>query len=226
MFDCSAVEEILQYKFKNKNLLKTALTHPSKSEINYEILEFRGDAVLNLVITDAVTDYFSKSFKEGKLAKLKSYLVSSEVLTKISKSLGLPQYIIMSCGEDSSGGRQKDNIAENVMEAILAAIYLDSNLGVVRKFIHSLWQPFIKNSVNMSDKFDPKSKLQEILFNKFKIYPEYSLIEMQQLQSHHSFKVEVVCGTKVSVGTGKSKKDAEKNAATAMLKILKKDLIA
>jgi len=221
------LEKILDYKFKNKILLKEALTHPSfqkkslkDKKANNQRLEFLGDSVLNLVVTEYLYRKLP-SFSEGKLTKIKSVIVSKDILAKWANQLSLGKYIILGKGEDSTGGRKKLSILADCFEALLGAIYLDTGLQKTKKII-SL---FIKKETELIIKGkhgeDYKTLLQEISQKKMKCLPEYCLIKEKGPDHKKIFSIEVrlkkiVYGT----GTGENKKEAEQEAAQDALKKL------
>lgn len=174
--------QILGYKFNNPQLLEEALTHPSicvnrnyKAIRNsYERLEFLGDAVLGLVISDLLMAKYEYE-DEGKLAKRRSGLVSGEILAKIATKLNLGDEIEMTNSERKLDGQTNSNNLENALEAVIGAIYLDSGLEEAKKVIWRIWQPYIEEMIEVP--IDPKSQLQEILQKRGKPLPIYELIE-------------------------------------------------
>ena len=218
-----SLEKILNYSFKNKLLLKEALTHPSmsfnqKEIFNNERLEFLGDNVLSLV----VGEYLFKKFpndEEGKLSHKKHYLVSKDVLSSIGKKIDLGKHLILTHGEESTGGRENINNLENAMEAVIGAIFLDSNIDVVKKIILKLWE----NVFNSDIEKDPKSALQELTQKIFKCLPEYKLIKTEIVNKLDIFTVELkIKGyNETIVLTGTNIKNIEKELAKTMLLKLK-----
>ena len=217
------LESIINYTFKNKMLLKEALTHPSMSfknnHFNYERLEFFGDSILSMIIIEYLYNKY-KDEKEGQLSKRKAYLVSKETLYNIAISLNIGKFIIMTKGEENCGGRANINNLENVMEAIIAAIYLDClDIDIVRNFILKIWVPIdIKEKIPHND---PKSKLQEWTQKYYKTLPEYSIIKKEVVDGIECFYV------KLSIPNGMNLKDSgtnikriEENLAKNMLNML------
>ncbi|MCP5369277.1 MAG: ribonuclease III [Rickettsiaceae bacterium] len=160
------LEKKIGYKFKNIELAREALSHPSLKQIDpdirdYEKLEILGDALIGFVITEML--YFrDQRFNEGQIAKLKSYIVSKETISRVAKKLELSNHMIMAKGEEKTGGRNSDNNLENTTEALMAAIYLDSNIETVKKIILSLWQEYI-DIIDITS-LDTKSYLQELVY--------------------------------------------------------------
>ncbi len=223
------INQVLDYNFSNPYLLKEALTHPSISVIrdkynaniiNYERLEFLGDSVLNLVIAELLMKQFPEE-DEGKLAKRRSSLVAGEFLASLSHEVGLGLLMEMTNAEAKLGGRENDHNLENVLEAVIGAIYLDSSLDAVKSVIHRLWQPFIDSMIEVPT--DPKSKLQEILQKDGHPLPKYELIESAGPGHMLTFKMKLkIPGFQEVIGEGKSKQQAEKQAAILLLAQIEK----
>jgi len=214
-------EKLINVKFKSKILLKQALTHKSYAietgGKNYnERLEFLGDSVLALV----VANYLYKSFpneNEGYLSKIKSQWVSRQALVAFAKTLSLGKYILMSSGEESTGGRERESILANAFEAVIGAVFLDAGFSPAQKFV-------IRFIAKQEHKFeaDHKSRLQEIIQKQYKTTPEYRLLEESGPDHSKIFKMEVKIKRKLlGRGEGRSKKEAEQKAAEAALKKLK-----
>lgn len=228
------LEETLEYSFINKRLLMEALSHPSlkqhisknktpeaTEEKNYERLELLGDALLGFIITEFLFKHFAHH-NEGALAKIKSYLVCKEMLCTVAAKIKLADYIIMTQGEEASGGRQNTNNIENTMEALIAAIYLDSDIEIVRNVIKRLWAEFLLWA-NLKDlpENDPKTALQEWSQSKQNVKPMYKVIDKKGTAHFPDFTVEVeVLGLK-AIGSGHSVKTAEKDAAKHLLEKIK-----
>ena len=220
------LEERIGYNFHNKTLLIEALSHPSlrqhdtKNIIHksYERLEFLGDTIINFIITEMLFNNFIK-YDEGKLAKIRAYLVCKELLCKVAATINLSEYIIMAHGEEALGGRNNLSNIENTMEALIAAIYLDSNINKVKEIIHTLWQDFIYIT-DLTD-YDPKSTLQELAQKHSHSHPVYKVLHRDGLAHLSTFTVSVTVATQQEIGTGKSIKEAEKDAARKLLNILK-----
>lgn len=211
----SELESKLDYRFKNHELLQEALSHPSLKQHdpntkNYEKLELLGDSILGFIVTEMIFNQSSK-FSEGYIAKVKSYIVSKNIVSEIAASINLADYIIMTPGEEKSGGRENINNLENVMEALVAAIYLDSNIQSAKIVVEKFWSGYL-NKINLID-IDPKSYLQELLHEKFGLTPKYEVIERKGNAHCPIFKVKVLAGSYSAVAFGKSIKEAEKKAA-------------
>ena len=213
------LEKDLNYKFKNLSLLEEALSHPSLKQIdntkpNYERFELLGDSILGFLVTEMIFNRFD-NYTEGNIAKIKAYVVSRDTLVKIANTLNLAEHIIMTVGEEHSGGRTNSNNIENTMEALIAAIYLDSNIERTREIVNILWADHIEN-INFSAA-DPKTYLQELLQHKIQKMPIYEVIKQMGPMHAPTFTVQVQAGDLLQTGEGHSIKEAEKNAARKML---------
>jgi len=216
------LEEALNYKFNDISLLKEALSHPSLKQTdstkpNYERFELLGDSILGFLVTEMIFNRFN-NYTEGTIAKIKAYVVSRDTIVKIADTLNLAEHIIMTAGEEHSGGRSNRNNIENTMEALLAAIYLDSNIEKTRAIVNTFWAEHIEN-IDFSAA-DPKTYLQEWLQQHKHPMPTYEIIKQDGPVHAPTFTVHVHAGDDTQMGTGKSIKDAEKDAARKMLKKL------
>ena len=210
----------LDYEFKNKALLDLAFTHSSHSKINNERLEFLGDSVLNLVITKYLFENYPE-LDEGKMSRVRSNLVNQETLSSLSKNLELQKNIKLSAGEEKTNGREKKSILSNTFEALIGAIYLDSNLDVVLDYIKKVYGELLTNVNLIRNNKDPKSILQEYCQGKFLPLPNYNTTEVKD--KINTF--ETVCsinGIKnYGYGKGTTKKNSHQSAAEMMLEQLK-----
>ena len=211
---------INDYEFKNKALLDLAFTHSSFSKINNERLEFLGDSVLNLVITKYLFENYPE-LDEGKMSRVRSNLVNQETLSSLSKNLELQKNIKLSAGEEKTNGREKKSILSNTFEALIGAIYLDSNLDVVFDYIKKVYGELLTNVNLIKNNKDPKSVLQEYCQGKFLPLPNYNTTEVKD--KINAF--ETVCsinGIKnYGYGKGTTKKNSHQSAAEMMLEQLK-----
>lgn len=218
----ASLEEVFGYNFKNRNLLTEALSHPSlKSRASsklqdYERLEFLGDAVLNLVISEYLFSRFP-DYDEGRLAKARSHLVCKNTICQIGNKVEMSNFIIMSSGEEQSGGRENPNNIENAIEAILGAIYIDGGISKCRDVIINLWGEFLSKETSF-DEIDPKTSLQEWAQGKGMQSPSYNVTARSGKDHSPIFEVMVTIGDiYMEYGSGKSIKYAEKNAAMKLL---------
>jgi ribonuclease-3 len=218
------LESLLSHTFTNKDLLAEALRHPSLRQQDhkmqdYERLEFLGESILNFIITEEIFSRF-KNYDEGKLAKMRAYLVCKDTICEVAEHLHLEDAIVMTKGEELSGGRNNPNNVENAMEAIIAAMYLDQGIEAAKKAVLSLWKEWLKLAPNIDS--DPKSTLQELSQSMDMSIPHYEIVSRTGQPHAPTFEVMVKVGDlKGEVASGKSIKAAEKIAATKLLTRLK-----
>jgi len=214
-----SLEDRIDYKFRNSLLLAEALTHPSlayetqKPHFDNQRLEFLGDAVLQLVLTDELYHLFPK-FAEGRLTKLRSRLVSRDALQEYARSFKLGKYLMIGKGEESSGGRERPSILADAFESLIGAIYLDGGLQPAKDFILRSCREMVKEVAAEPTEKNPKGELQEILQALSNESPGYRIVS-QEGPDHCKDFVAVVewGGQMLGSGTGKSKKEAESNSA-------------
>ncbi len=218
-----SLQKKIKVKFSNKSLLNRSLVHRSYvNESGYsnkdnERLEFLGDSVLALVVNEYLFKRF-ENYKEGDLAKIKSAVVSESTLAKVASELNLGSYILMGKGEECTGGRFRESILANTMEALIGAMYLDAGLKVTRKCILSLLKKDIERIDQLSYLRDPKTTLQELVQKKYKAQPVYEIVEERGPDHQKEFTVRLVInGNEVSRGKGNSKRKAEVEAARLVL---------
>jgi ribonuclease-3 len=221
------LEGLVSYTFKNITLLHTALTHRSfvneNQDLNYrdnERLEFLGDAVLELCISDVLMKQFPE-YNEGGLSKVRASVVNEQPLAKLAEEFRIGNFILLGRGEESSGGRHKDSILSNAFEAVIAAIYLDGGFEEALSFIARAFQPLIKEWTEDPFHHDYKTSLQELSQSKYKIIPKYRLIHEYGPDHSKIFEIRLTIPDIITAqGTGRSKKEAEQNAAHNALKEL------
>ena len=212
------LEKIVKYNFKESTLLKKALTHKSfDNNINNEKLEFLGDRVLGLIISEKLLEKYPDE-KEGIIDKKFANLVNKKTCLLIAKKINLKKFILLGSSHKKLQ-RTADKISSDCLEAIVGAIYLDGGLKSVEKFILIFWEEFLlKSSITL---IDSKTKLQEFSLKKFKELPKYIFFKKTGPQHRPLFKTEVqIPNSKKIVGIGSSKKNAQQNAAAKLLKIL------
>ena len=216
--DYQILEKKLNVKFKNKNLLIKSLTHKSfNPNENNEKIEFLGDRVLGLIIAQKLLKIYPKE-KEGILDKKFASLVNKKTCLEIAKSIELEKYI-KTFNPKNKIIKIEDKIISDSCEALIGAVYLDKGFNVVEKVILKLWKAHIEKSV--ITQIDAKTKLQELALKKFKQLPTYKVISNTGPRHKPIFKVAVkLPNTKYFTSSGKSKKDAEQNAAKECLKNL------
>ncbi len=218
--DFSKFEKKAGVIFKNKNLLKQAFTHrsyinenrDSKLEHN-ERLEFLGDAVLELVITNFLYSKF-KNMSEGEMTSLRSALVNADTCATVAQTLGANDFLLLSKGETKDTGRARQYILANTLEAIIGAIYLDQDYDVVKDFILSHIAPLTENILKDGTLIDAKSRFQEKAQEYKGPTPVYKTLDESGPDHDKHFTVGVYIGEELyGKGEGKSKQDAEQEAA-------------
>ncbi len=212
------LEKIIKYNFKKPVLLEKALTHKSfDNSINNEKLEFLGDRVLGLIISEKLLEKFPEE-KEGIIDKKFANLVNKKTCLLIAKKINLKKFIQLGSSHKKLE-RSADKIISDCLEAIVGAIYLDGGLKSVEKFILIFWNEFLlKSTITL---IDSKTKLQEFSLKKFKELPKYVFFKKTGPQHRPLFKTEVqIPNSKKIIGVGSSKKNAQQNAAAKLLKIL------
>lgn len=216
----SEIENKIGYCFKNLVLLKQSLSHKSyvnenrlDSLAHYERLEFLGDAVLELGVSDLLMHNFPDS-REGDMSKLRASIVNELALSDVARKIELGKHIFLGKGEEQCEGREKNSLLADALEAILGAVYLDSDFKTIFKIIKRLFMPVITLATKEDINKDYKTKLQEEVQNIYKISPQYRLVKEDGPDHDKTFEVHLyVSGKKIGEGTGKSKKQAEQNAA-------------
>ena len=212
------LEKILKYNFKKSYLLEKALTHKSfNNNINNEKLEFLGDRVLGLVISEKLLEKYPEE-KEGIIDKKYANLVNKKTCLLIAKKINLKKFILLGDSHKKLE-RSADKISSDCLEAIVGAIYLDGGLKSIEKFILNFWKEYLlKSAVTL---IDSKTKLQEFSLKKFKELPKYIFFKKTGPQHRPLFKTEVqIPNSKKIIGEGSSKKNAQQNAAAKLIKIL------
>lgn len=220
MESMKTIEKNIHYTFKNQGLLKEALTHSSFSNErkenvvhNNERLEFLGDAVLSIVISD----YLFKNhvnLPEGELTKIRSKIVCESTLGECSKRIELGQFMFFGKGEEMTGGRKRTSILADAFEALIAAIYLDGGLDAARSFIMAYMKDYIQNAINGKVFLDYKTHLQEIVQIRKDNRIKYEIIGEEGPDHSKLFYTQVKLNDIViGYGKGRSKKEAEQEAA-------------
>lgn len=216
----SGLEKATGYVFKNKDLLKEAFTHrsylnenPGWKLPNNERLEFLGDAVLELAVTEELYLRFPES-QEGEMTGFRAALVNYQMLAGVAKILGLDKYILLSKGEAKDIGKARDVILANAIEALIGAVYLDSNYKSVKKFVNQSVMSHIDEVIKEGLYKDAKSLLQEKVQEEHKVTPVYKVLSEKGPDHDKIFEVGVYVGGKIlAKGTGHSKQEAEVAAA-------------
>lgn len=217
------LKEKIGYTFKDKRLLEQALTHKSfvKNKLkSNERLEFLGDAVLELVVTEYLLNMY-KNMDEGQLSKIRAACVNSKTLADISRKFSIYKYLNVGKSERKEGIMFNDSILEDAFESMVGAIYIDGGMDEARKFILSSLEQVANMVVNNEIIVDYKTYLQEMTQKYFACLPEYKIIKEEGKEHAKVFYCEVFINSKsYGIGSGKSKKESEKHAAKQAVKII------
>jgi ribonuclease-3 len=219
------LQERIGYTFGDRRILLQALTHTSYGHEflqtqpialrDNERLEFLGDAVLDVVVSDILLESFPNAH-EGQLSKMRAAVVNEKTLAQVTYSIRLQECVRLGKGEDLTGGREKPSILSSTFEALIAAIYLDGGFNAVYPVVRHLFAPLFAQETHHF--CDHKSQLQEVVQARFKVTPTYSLKSTNGPDHAKIFEVEVrMKGDILARATGSSKKDAEQNAAAVAL---------
>jgi ribonuclease-3 len=215
--DPKELDRALGVRFRNRALCELALTHRSYAfeqglDVNNERLEFLGDAVLGMVVTDLAFREFPE-MSEGELAKLRAAIVNMGALAEVARDLGLGRFVLLGKGEETSGGRDKASILADALEALLGAIYLDRGLETARRLIERLFRPRMIAYVRGEGERDYKTILQELASAELRTLPEYRISERGPDHEKEFTATVYLGGTAWGTGVGRSKKEAEQQAA-------------
>ena len=222
------LENKIGIEFENKNLLKEALTHRSylnenpRSPIPHnERLEYLGDAVLELVVTEYLFEKYP-NYEEGEMTSLRAALVNYQMLGKVAREISLEDFILLSRGEAKDVGKARDVILANALEALIGAVYLDRGYEVVKNLIVKIVLTHLEEVLEKELHRDPKSLLQEIVQERSRVTPTYKVLSEKGPDHQKEFLVGVFFGDKaIAEGNGSSKQEAETRAAEAALNNLK-----
>lgn len=219
----TSLEQRIGYAFRNESLLTEALTHPSlghetqRRHFDNQRLEFLGDAVLQLVITEQLFRQFARE-AEGQLTKLRSRLVSRDALKRHAQALDLGRFLMLGRGEEASGGRQRSSTLADAFEALIGAIYLDSDLETARQFILRAAAGDLEQIRRQPTDVNPKGQLQELLQAISPSSPVYEVVSQSGPEHAKHFVVRALWeGISLGEGSGRSKKEAETAAAAAAM---------
>ncbi|MFW6280979.1 MAG: ribonuclease III [Halanaerobium sp.] len=222
-------EKAIDVEFENKKLLERALTHKSFPNENKtlalkdnERLEFLGDSVLSLSVSTYIFKKFA-DFPEGELAKMRAVVVSAPILAEAAKKINLGDYLFLGKGEEMTGGRERDSILADAMEAIFGALYLDQGFIAAGEFVLKLLKEDIINVAEGNHIQDYKTMLQEVIQQDGNLRPEYEVIDEEGPDHNKTFIVAVkIEDNSLGSGQGSSKKEAEQEAAKFALHKLNK----
>jgi ribonuclease-3 len=218
------LQKRLGVSFNNTGYLEEALIHSSyvnenagANFVDNERLEFLGDSIIGLIFAE---EFFKNSphSDEGTLTRFRSHMVRKETLAKVSQRINLGEYLYLGHGEESGGGRKKTTNLAHVMEAIVAAVYLDQGLNATQKLVLNLFKPEIEQLSGSKFTTDYKSRLQELMQSRGRSSPTYRTVSSSGPDHNKQFTVEVICENKIlGRGSGRSKKEAESEAARETL---------
>jgi ribonuclease III len=221
------LEQRLGYQFKNADLLRRALTHPShgherrRKEADNQRLEFLGDAVLQLAITESLYARFP-DHAEGQLTPLRANLVNRDQMQQLAETLGLGPHLVLGKGEEQNGGRTRGSNLADAMEAVFGALYVDAGWDISREIVQRLLQPYIHSLLTQKQSTNPKGDLQEKLQTAGGEAPSYECCSESGPAHNRRYEVRVTWQEKeLGRGVGSSKKEAETNAARAALESFK-----
>lgn len=214
----------LQHDFRDPALLQQALTHCSAGRRNNERLEFLGDAVLGLVVSELLYRRFPEA-SEGQLSRVRASLVQQSTLAGIARSLQIGDELVLGMGELKSGGANRDSILADALEAVLSALYLDGGLQVCQQHLARWFAPLLDELQASQQTKDAKTALQEYLQARKLALPVYTVVETRGKDHEQEFVVEcvVVLLQEAFIGTGSSRKEAEQQAAATVLDALGAD---
>lgn len=226
-FNEEAIEKNIQYIFKNKALLKQAFSHSSfinemkmKGMESYERLEFLGDAVLEMISSEYLFEQY-KDLPEGKLTRLRASIVCEFTLSSVAEMLHLGDYVLLSKGEEMTGGRTRSSILCDLFESVLGAIYLDGGMKPARKYVHTFLMTDVEHKTLF---YDAKTILQEMVQKDGKGVVTYDLLEEKGPDHNKCFVTAVLIdGKKIATGEGTSKKNAQQMAAYKAILELKNE---
>ncbi len=225
--DVREIAKKLGLKFKKEHWLELALVHKSHGNENRadfppdqrdnERLEFVGDAVLDLVVSEMLFEQY-KEVPEGELSKMRAGLVNERTLAEISMSLGLGNYLMLGKGEENTGGREKESILASTLEALIAAVYFDGGYAAADKWIRKIFTGRVIDERTDSVHGDYKTRLQEVVQGRFKSAPRYEVVGTEGPDHEKTFEIQLLINdTVAATATGKSKKEAEQEAAKIAL---------
>lgn len=224
------LEKKIGVKFNDVSLLQRALIHRSyvnehKEEVdaNNERLEFLGDAVLELITSDYLFRTYTNR-AEGDLTSFRSAIVKTESLAQAARKLGYGEYLLLSVGEQETGGRDKDYLLANTYEAILGAIYIDQGYDSCKKLVYETLLPKLEDIVKNRSDIDSKTKIQELTQSIYKVTPVYEVLKEQGPDHDKTFTVVVKVEDRIiGEGIGSSKQKAEEQAATSGIRCLEEE---
>lgn len=221
----SDIQQRIGYTFTTVELLERSLTHKSYANENRvpyhnERMEFLGDSVLNLIISEYLMKT-SPDSTEGDLSRLRAAVVSEPALASIARELGLGTFLLLGKGEDQTGGRNKDSLLADCLEALIASLYLDGGKDAAEAFVLRSFEDLLKRTCASGGTVDYKTELQELCQERLKQLPEYRIVSETGPDHQKQFEVELSVRNEVyGRGKGRNKKEAEQRAAKEALEKL------
>lgn len=224
MHSFDQLEKLLNYQFVNRELLKIALTHSSAAKNNNERVEFLGDSIVNFVVGNYLYNKFPEA-QEGQLSRMRAALVKGEALSELSKSFNVSDALIVGPGETRINGNYHSSILAGTMEAIIGAVYLDSNFETCQACVMRWYGDTLKEISLEHQYVDPKTQLQEILQSQKKDLPSYAVMSQKGGAQKQVFTVSctVAAFNEVTTAQGGNRKQAEQAAAAMMIERIKHD---
>lgn len=219
--DLKKLSLVIGYEFRNPELLKQALTHSSAGKNNNERLEFLGDSILGWVIAEAIFQRFPRA-KEGEMSRLRASLVKGVTLAKVARDFQLGQYLKLGQGEMKSGGYRRDSILADALEALIGAVFLDSDIATCKERVLTWFAERIDTLSIKDNQKDAKTRLQEYLQARKQTLPDYRVKATYGKEHEQTFEVtcEVALLDDPVTGTGSSRRQAEQDAAKQVLTAL------
>lgn len=218
--DYSRLERTLGYEFSEHSLLTQALSHRSVGKSNNERLEFLGDSLLNMIISEVLFQHFPDA-KEGELSRMRAHLVKGETLAELAREFNMGDFLILGGGELKSGGHRRASILADSIEAVIGAVFLDSGFERCRDRVRSWFASRLDAVLQTNVEKDPKTRLQEYMQERRRQLPEYRVVE--ELGQNHARSYKVACvldDGQVYEAISSSKRSAEKDSALLALKFL------
>lgn len=227
MHSLRELQQRIAYTFTESRLLERALTHRSYANENRlaqhnERMEFLGDSVLNLVVSEMLMNALPAA-SEGELSRMRAAVVSEPSIAAVGRQIGLGAFLQIGRGEELSGGRDKDSLLSDSLEALVAALYLDGGIEQARAFITRIFGDRVTQVRTAGGTADSKTELQELCQERLKALPEYRVVSESGPDHRKEYAVELLIqGTVCGRGTGRSKKEAEQRAAREAMEHLRR----
>lgn len=212
------LQQSLAYQFSNPGLAQLALTHRSANAVHNERLEFLGDSLLGFIVAETLYT-LNPQASEGELSRMRSALVNKHALATAARKLGIGEYLQLGTGEAKSGGRDRDSILADTIEALIAAIYLDGGIDACAEFVKKICESKLRIDAVATEQKDAKTRLQEFLQAQGKSLPKYEVVDISGAAHEQVFHVSCSLSSQgaEAKGSGSSKREAEQQAAMKLL---------